>query len=185
VNLIDHSSKRVSVAPAKGWKQPRFAGGIGGLHPTITQRMKRVLTEESGYPFLNMAAVQLLGEARQTFANAGLDAHDIVVSFSGVEWFPWCGSRVLLTLELCAKADGVKTERDDLCLRYQKLTPADFIDHRKRISSGAFSPEQLVKLVPDLQRDRFDEHVPEPLLQQAFVAEVLDLANAQTIAGAV
>ena len=185
VNLIDHSCKRVSVAPAKGWKQPQFAGGIGGLHPTITQRMKRVLTEETGYPFLNMAAVQLLGEARQTFANAGLDAHDTVVGFSGVEWFPWCGSRVLVTLELCAKADGVKIERDDFCLRYQKLTPADFIDHRKRISSGAFSPEQLVKLVPDLQRDRFDEHVPAPLLQQAFVAEVLDLANAQTIARAV
>jgi len=182
VNLIDHSSKRVSVAPAKGWKQPRFAGGIGGLHPTVTGRMKRVLTEETGYPFLNMAAVQLLGEARRAFANAGLDTHDTVVSFSGVEWFPWCGSRVQLTLELCAKADGIKTERDDFCLRYQKLTPADFIDHRKRISSGAFSEEQLVKLVPDLLRDRFDEVVPESLLQQAFVSEVIDLVSAQAIA---
>jgi ATP-dependent helicase Lhr and Lhr-like helicase len=182
VNLIDHSSKRVSVTPAKGWKRPRFAGGIGGLHPMITQRMKRVLSEETGYPFLNIAATKLLGESRQTFTNAGLDKHDVVTSFSGVEWFPWRGSRALLTLELCAKAAGLKTERGDLCLRYQKLTAAEFAAHRKDIASRVFTPEQLVMLVTDLQRDRFDELVPEALLQQAFVAEVLDLPAAQAAA---
>jgi ATP-dependent Lhr-like helicase len=184
VNLIDHSSKRVSVVPAKGWKQPRFAGGIGRLHPTITERMRRVLTEETGYPFLNLPAMQLLGEARQNFANAGLDEQDTIISFSGVEWFPWRGSRVLVTLELCAKADGLKTERDDLSIRYQKLAAADFTVHRARIASGKFTSEQLVMLVADLQRDRFDEHVPEALLQQAFVAEVLDLPGAQLAAAA-
>ena len=67
VNLIDHSCKRVSVAPAKGWKQPQFAGGIGGLHPAITQRMKRVLREETGYPFLNPLATQFLSEGAPNF----------------------------------------------------------------------------------------------------------------------
>jgi ATP-dependent Lhr-like helicase len=182
VNLIDHSSKRVAVAPAKGWKQPRFAGGIGRLHPTITQRMKQVLTEETGYPFLNMPATQLLGKARQHFANAGLDTEDTVISFSGVEWFPWRGSRALVTLELCAKADRLKTERDDLSIRYQKVAPGDFVAHRARIASGAFKPEELVPLVADFERDRFDEHVPVELLHQAFVAEVLDLPGAQMAA---
>jgi hypothetical protein len=144
--------------------------------------MKRVLTEETGYPFLNTPAIQLLGEARQNFANAGLDAQDTIISFSGVEWFPWRGSRVLLTLELCAKADRLKTERDDLSIRYQKLATADFVAHRARIASGAFTAEQLVMLVADLQRDRFDEYVPEALLQQAFVAEALDLPGAQLAA---
>jgi hypothetical protein len=129
-----------------------------------------------------MAATQLLGEARQTFTNAGLDEQDVVTSFSGVEWFPWRGSRVLLTLELCAKAAGLKTERDDLCLRYQKLSAAEFAVHRQDIASRVFTPEQLVMLVTDLQRDRFDELVPEALLQQAFVAEVLDLPAAEAAA---
>ena len=182
VNLIDHSSKRVAVIPAKGWKQPRFAGGIGGLHPAVTQRMKRILNEETGYPFLNMSATQLLGEARQAFANAGLTARDTITTLDGVEWFPWQGSRVLLTLELCAKADGLKPQRDDLSIRYQKLTAGDFAAHRARIASGVFAAEQLVMLVVDLQCDRFDEHVPEALLQQAFVSEVLDLRRAQKAA---
>jgi ATP-dependent helicase Lhr and Lhr-like helicase len=182
VEVIDHSSKRVAVISAKGWKQPRFGGGIGGLHPVITQRMKHVLIEETGYPYLNTAAIEMLDRGRQTFHRAGLDARDTVVSFSGIEWFPWQGSRVLLSLELCAKADDLKVERDDLCLRYQKLSAADFADHRKRIASGKFVSEQLVALVRDLHRDRFDEYVPQDLLQHAFVAEVLDLDNARLAA---
>jgi hypothetical protein len=39
-------------------------------------------------------------------------------------------------------------------------------------------------LVADLQRDRFDEHVPEALLRQAFFAEALDLPGAQLAATA-
>lgn len=182
VELIDHSGKRIAVSPAKGWKQPRFAGGIGGLHPRVAQQMKRVLSEDAGFPYVNTTATQLLSEARQTFADAGLATHDTVVSLSGVEWFPWRGSRVLLTLELCAKADGLRTERDSLCIRYQKLSAADFAAHRARIAAGSLTPGQLVALVPDLKRDRFDEYVTEALLQAAFVSEVLDLSSAREAA---
>ncbi|MEY2509025.1 MAG: ATP-dependent helicase Lhr and Lhr-like helicase [Verrucomicrobiota bacterium] len=185
VNLIDHRGKRVLVTPAKGRKQPRFSGDIGGLNPVITKRMKRVLSEETGYPFLNAGATHLLSDARQNFINARLDVQDTVVGFSGVEWFPWRGSRVLRTLELCAKADGLKTERDDLSIRYQRTGAGEFEAHCKRIASGAFTSEQLVMLVPNLQRDRFDEHLPETLLQQAFIAEVLDLPGGQEAAQSV
>lgn len=182
VNLIDHSSKRVAVTPAKGWKQPRFAGGIGGLHPMVTQRMKRVLTGDTGYPFLNAHGAQLLSDARESFVRSGLGRSNTTVGLGGVEWFPWQGSRVLLTLELCAKAAGLKTERDDLCLRYQKTSASDFAAHRADIATGVFTPEQLVSLGPDLEPDRFDEHVPKTLLQQAFLSEVMDLRQAREIA---
>jgi len=131
---------------------------------------------------LNSKATHLLDDARQVFSNAGLATSDTVLSLSGVEWFPWHGSRVLLTLELCAKADGLRTERDNLCIRYQKLSASEFASHRARIAVGAFTERQLISLVPDLQRDRFDEFVAEALLQTAFTAEVLDLASAQEVA---
>lgn len=182
VELIDHQGKRVSVKPAKGWKQPRFAGGIGGLHPRVAQQMKRVLIGDSGFPYLNTKATQLLDDARQAFADAGLATHDTVMNLSGVEWFPWQGSRVLLTLELCAKADGLRTERDNLCIRYQKLSASDFASHRARIAEGAFTDRQLGTLVPDTKRDRFDEYVTESLLQAAFISEVLDLSSAREVA---
>ena len=182
VNLIDHGSKRVSVVPAKGWKQPRFAGSIGRLDPVVCQRMKRVLSEETSYPFLNLLATQLLAEARQTFMNTGLNTKDTAIGLNGVEWFPWSGSRVLLTLELCAKSDGLKTDRGDLSIRYQKLTATDFSTHRARIAAGAFTAQRLGTLVADLQRDRFDEYVPESLLRRAFVTEAIDVSGAQAVA---
>ena len=182
VELIDHAAKRIAVRPAKGWKQPRFAGGIGGVHPVVMRRVKQVLGDEGGYPYLNERAVELLGHGREAFRRAGLDERDTVTSFSGVEWFPWNGSRVLVTLELCARAAGIKTERNDLCLRYQKLTAADFAAHRGEIAAGKFTTGDLVDVVRDLQRDRFDEHVPQELLQKAFVVEVLDLDGARASA---
>jgi len=182
VELIDHQAKRVLVKLARGWKQPRFAGGIGGLHPRVAQRMKLVLSSDAGFPYLNSRATHLLDEARQVFSNAGLATSDTVLSLSGVEWFPWHGSRVLLTLELCSKADGLRTDRDNLCIRYQKLSASEFASHRAKIAEGAFTERQLISLVPDLQRDRFDEFVSEALLQTAFAAEVLDLASAQEVA---
>lgn len=182
VELIDHQGKRVSVMPAKGWKQPRFAGGIGGLHPRVAQQMRHVLSDDSGFPYLNTKATRLLEDARQVFAEARLATCDTVVGFGGVEWFPWQGNRVLLTLELCAKADGLRTERDNLCIRYQRLSAADFAEHRGRIAAGAFTEKQLAALVPDRKRDRFDEFVTDTLLQEAFVSEILDLCSAQEVA---
>lgn len=184
VNLIDDGARRIAVSPAKAWKQPRFGGGVGGLHPMIAHRMKDVLCDETGYPFIDVTAAELLARARQTFADARLDSSDTVVTFNGIEWFPWRGSNVLRTLELCAKADNLNVERDDLCLRYQKISATEFAEHRKRIANNSFSPTNLLQLVQDLQRDRFDQYISDELLRQAFVSEVLDISGAQAAATA-
>ena len=182
VGFIDHFGKRVGVIPAKGWKQPRFAGGIGHLHPAVAQRMKRVLDSQEEVVFLNAQAAGYLSVARQHFADAGLRHTDVVVGLNGVEWFPWQGGRVLQTLQLCAKADGISTERDDLCLRYQRLSVDQFAEHRRRVTAGGFLATDLMKLLRDFQRDRFDEYVPGALLQRAFMDEVLALAEARAAA---
>jgi ATP-dependent helicase Lhr and Lhr-like helicase len=182
VELIDNESKRVDVSPARGWKQPRFNGGIGAIHPKVMQQMRRILCENSGYPYLNETANRLLHDARETFRHAGLAQSDIVPSTGTIEWFPWNGSRVLHTLELCALADRIKVDRNDLRLRYHNLSLAEFATHRAKVAAGAFTSEQLVKLLKDLSRDRFDEYVPLPLLQQAYIDEVLDMPGAQAVA---
>lgn len=65
----------------------RQTGGASATH------LQRVLSEDSGFPHLNATAAQLLSEARQTFADAGLATQDSVTGLAGVEWFPWRGSR--------------------------------------------------------------------------------------------
>ena len=182
VGFVDHFARRVGVTPAKGWKPPQFAGGIGHLHPVVAQRMRRVLQGGQEFAYLNEAAAGYLAKARQSFADAGLRENDTVVGLHGVEWFPWQGGRVLQTLQLCAKVDGINVERDDLCLRYQKITADQLTAHRQRVAAGAFDKATLVKLLGDVQRDRFDEHVPEDLLRAAFADEELALTQAQAAA---
>ena len=182
VGFVDHFGKRVGVTPAKGWKQPRFAGGIGYIHPVVAQRIKHILNDQEGMAFLNAQAAEYLAEARRCFAEAKLDRADVVIGMNGVEWFPWQGGRVLQTLQLCAKAEGITAERDDLCLRYQNVSVEEFIEHRRRIAAGAFVEADLLKLLRDFKRDRFDEYVSETLLQKAYVEEVLVLPEAQAVA---
>jgi ATP-dependent Lhr-like helicase len=63
VGFIDHFGKRVGVTPAKGWKQPRFAGGVGDLHPMVAQRMRQILDDQTGVTFLNEQAAGYLAKA--------------------------------------------------------------------------------------------------------------------------
>lgn len=183
VNLIDHNARRIAVIPAKGWKQPRFSGHIGGVDSVVMRRMKHILSEDSGYPYLNDSAARLLGVARESFHGALLDRHDAITTLHGIEWFPWEGSRVLRTLELCAKAAGLTTERDNFCVRYRNLSVSEFAAHRASISAGKFDSKRLVELVVDVEQDRFDEYVPSELLRIAFASERLDLVHAAEVAG--
>lgn len=180
---IDRATRRIGVVPAKGWKQPRFTGGVGFMHPAIAKRMRRVLMDSGVPPYLKKSGCDLLAEARANFARSGLASGDVLAGTSFIQWFPWRGGRVLLTLELCAKADSIDVERDDLCLQYRKISPSDFEAHRQRVASGAFDAAQLAKLVDDPARDRFDPYVPDPLLREAFAAEVLDINEARAVAG--
>lgn len=121
-------------------------------------------------------------EARANFACSGLASSDVLAGAAFIQWFPWCGGRVLLTLELCAKADKIDVERDDLGLQYRRISPEDFETHRQRVASGAFDAAQLADLVDDPARDRFDPYVPDPLLREAFAAEVLHVEGAREAA---
>lgn len=182
VELIDHAAKRVLVLPAKGWKQPRFSGSVGTMHPVVMAKMKEVLADDGGFPYLHETAVTLLKQARQVFNDSFLRKSDAIIGLHGIEWFPWAGTRVLQTLELYAKAEDLSVERDEVCLTYSKLSGPDFAEHCRRIAEGAISPASLLEHVPDFCRDRFDEFVPIDLLRDVYAAEVLDIENARLAA---
>ena len=52
----------------------------------------------------------------------------------------------------------ITAERDDLCLRYQKVSVEQFAEHRRRVASGAFVEADLMKGLRDFGRERVDEH---------------------------
>lgn len=178
VEQIDKGAKCVQVIPARGWKPPRFNGDFGGLHAIVMTQMKRVLSEVSVYPYLNHDSELLLDRARKAFAFSGLASSDCLNSIDSIQWFPWAGSNVHTTLELCAKVDGLDVTSDGFCLYYRKCNTQDFLNHRRRIADGKFKSDELVSKHIHIERDRFDEFVPRDLLETAYAEESLDLNGA-------
>lgn len=182
---VDHSTRRIGVVPGKGLKEPRFSGSVGFMHPVVAARMRRVLADSGVPSYLGKSGCDLLVRARDSFAHSGLGSSDVLAGSSLIQWFPWRGGRALLTLELCAKADKIEIERDDLCLQYKKISAKDFEEHRQRVASGSFDAAHLAELADEPARDRFDPYVSEPLLREAFATEVLDMDAAREAAGAI
>ncbi|WP_038172436.1 DEAD/DEAH box helicase [Verrucomicrobium sp. BvORR106] len=183
VMQISREQRRVLVVPALGWKPPRFLGGGGLIHAVVMAKMRETLAGEGEIPYLHEGASQMLVQARQCFKEARLTDCDFKADLHEVHWLPWSGTRVLLTLELCAKIDGLKVGRQDFSLSYAKLSVDGLKEHCQRIADGGFTEEMLLEGGVELLRDRFDEYVAVPLLQEAYAREVLDLPGARQAAG--
>lgn len=179
---ISRELRRVLVLPAQGWKPPRFLGGGGLIHAVVMTKMRTILAGEESFAYLQGGAVQMLTQARQCFKEALLMDRDFKADLYSVHWLPWSGTRVLLTLELCAKVDGLDVGRQDFSLSYAKLSVGELREHCQRIADDKFSEEMLLEEVAELSRDRFDEYVAVPLLQEAYAREVMDLDGARQAA---
>lgn len=140
--------------------------------------MKGVLEGDAGYRYLSPTASVMLAAARQTFQAVGLADSDSLAHEGSFVWFPWAGSKILRTLELLAKADGLKVDCSYLSLRYIGVSAEDFKSHASLIASGKIAPSDLARFIGDFTRDRFDEYVAPELLESAYVSEMLDFSGA-------
>lgn len=178
VAAVDVLAKLILVVPANKWRKPRFEGGGGDLHSVIAAKMKEALEGDAGYRYLSPTASAMLAAARQAFQAVGLADDNFLTQEGSIVWFPWAGSKTLRTLELFAKADGLKVDCGYLSLRYIGVSAENFRSHAARIASGKIAPSDLVQFIGDFNRDRFDEYVAPELLESAYTSEMLDFSGA-------
>ena len=180
VGEIDTGSKSVWVSPARGGKAPVFVGSGGELHPRIVQEMKAVLLGNDEPPFLDEPALELLRTARHVAHSVGLDKTDVLPAPGGVRWFPWAGTRCLRTLGMLAKANKVSAETDRLSLWLPVDGVGGFHDFLKLLTATKYDPIALGHQVTPRAVEKFDEFIPDELLDQAAATERLALAEALT-----
>jgi len=171
--------KVVLVKPAKGWKKPQFNGSGGGIHRTVMEKMRDILSSTDGYPYLSASSQELLDGARKAFAGAKLNESNVLVFGNSVAFYPWAGSRIQDTLILYAKAAGLKAFSDTLSITYEGIGIKDVQAHWQQIDSGVFTEEALLACCASLERDRFDKFVSPSLLGRAFLDEALDIEGAK------
>jgi ATP-dependent Lhr-like helicase len=179
VVLIDSIAKIVWVQPTRSGKAPVFRGSAGEIHTRIVEEMAATLADVDEPPYLDGAAQTLLKAARETALRAGVLAPGHIVRAESVQWFPWLGTRGLLTLELHARCDGVAVERDGLSITYKKTDPTRWREHLESIARAQRTALDLAQRIDVKTFDKFDETLAEELLDEANARDRLDLPGAR------
>lgn len=174
------------VKRVKGSLKTHFIGGHGGdIHGRIVERMRRVLEEDTVYPYITERAAARLAQARQIARSSGIAAGPTLVPLSRekVAVVPWAGSRALRTLALRITQAGFATvARDGFYLTLTAVSGGV-----EAIANGlaALVQEQwdAEAMASNLDRAfclqaKYDEFLPDELLRKSFAAAYLDAEEA-------
>ena len=189
VEELDIQRKLIYVRQVDGKMEVSWPGDFGEIHTKILKRMRRVLEEDTVYPYLKPNAMKRIEVARHVARNTGMLTHSLV-SLGGYTWclFPWLGTRSFRTLRkfisrnasLCKISNlefegcyymTFRMERGndyDLLTHLCGIVETDGIDCASLVQSGE---------VPIFEK--YDEHVPGELLRKAYAADRLRADEAE------
>ena len=180
VDDINTVGKLVLVSPSKGGKTQTFRGAAGEIHNRVVKEMRAVLSDVDEMPYLDGSAQTLLKTARVMALRAGVLSPGFIVREESVQWFPWLGSRGLLTLELHARCDGLVPETDLLSITYKKASLDRWRHHLESIQRGDRTALDLAQHMVVKTFEKFDDALAEDLLDVANAHDRLDLATASS-----
>ena len=94
VEELDIAHKLIYVKSVEGKMEVSWPGDYGEIHTRIVERMKKVLQEDTVYPYLKPNAQKRLEIARHVARNTGMTEHSLI-HLGGYSWclFPWLGTR--------------------------------------------------------------------------------------------
>ena len=184
VEELDHKRRLVYVEKIKG-KVPAYFGDCpGDINTKILERMRKVLIEDNGYPYLMKNASARLAQARNTARNSGI-AHDPLICLGGTMWclMPWLGSYAFLALERflkikCAERIGLKgmdSSRPYFIQFTMKASPDEFFRVVSEEAQKDFPPTDLVYPGEVPVFEKYDEFVPPELVRKGFAYGILDI----------
>ncbi len=185
---LDSARRLVYVKSVEGKMEISWPGDFGEIHTKILERMKRVLTEDTVYPYLKENAVHRLDVARRVAENTGI-TDKYVVHLGGYTYciFPWLGTRSFRTFRkmISAVAPTLGISGIDFEGCYYITFRMERADEDKLINvlfdsfgSGEYDAVNLVspKELPSFEK--YDEYVPATLLRHAYATDRLNVKEA-------
>ncbi|MGL4431700.1 MAG: DEAD/DEAH box helicase [Plesiomonas shigelloides] len=181
---IDTEKKVINVERAKGGEPPKFGGSGMDIHDVVRQEMfslycdgdYRITAGVSKVNFLDDMASDLFAEGLKFFNELKLDREAIVQQGSAVYVFPWLGDKVVNTLvalltqlnyKASAFAGVIEIEKGDA-----KQVRNDLLS---LLSAQLPSASELAALVPEKQIEKYDEYLPQMLLDEGYGRRAFDV----------
>ena len=182
VTELDVGRKLIYVKAVKGKMEISWPGDYGEIHTKIQQRMRRVLEEDTVYPYLKPNAVQRLSVARHIAENTGMLKHS-VVSLGGLTYcmFPWLGTRSFRTLRkiMAKNADRLNIsniEYEGCCyitFRFEGDDTKRLCTELDRICQAGVDTNELISKSESPVFEKYDDYIPGELLRAAYAADRL------------
>jgi ATP-dependent Lhr-like helicase len=185
---VDVSRRLVYVKGVEGKMEISWPGEFGEVHTKILERMRKVLTEDTEYPYLKENALQRLRMAREVVKRTGMGEKN-VVHLGGYTYclFPWLGTRSFRTLRkmisAIAPALGISGIDFEGCyymtFRMEKSDEAGLIGALQGyFGNNVPNPISLVSPTELPSFEKYDEYIPGDLLRLAYAADRLNAEEA-------
>lgn len=183
---LDMPHKLIFVKGVEGKMEVSWPGKYGEIHTKILERMKRVLEEDTVYPYLKDNARYRLKKARHTARNTGMLEHT-TVHLGGFNYcmFPWLGTRSFRTLKrmlsMIAPEFAISgIESGGSCYITFRMEKGNMRALEERLASAFAALKSTDMLVSQKELpvfEKYDEYVPAELLRSAFARDRLDLGE--------
>ncbi|MBQ7335452.1 MAG: DEAD/DEAH box helicase [Clostridia bacterium] len=188
VEELDIQHKLIYVKSVEGKMEVSWPGDYGEVHTRILERMRKVLQEDTVYPYLKPNAQKRLEQARHVARNTGILEHSIV-HLGGYSWclFPWLGTRSFRSVRKMIKQfarefqiTGVEYE-GCYFITFKMSHGNDYeliwalADSIRR---GSIRAEDLVSSGEIPVFEKYDDYVPADLLRHAYATDKLNVEEA-------
>lgn len=189
VEELDVARKLIYVKPVEGKMEVSWPGEYGEIHTKILQRMRRVLEEDTVYPYLKPNAAHRLEVARHLARNTGMLTHSIV-HLGGYSWcvFPWLGTRSFRTFRKFLashafeyKISGIEHEAGAYIM-FKMEKGNDYLLAQGLAAEVERNGIEQISVIASSENpvfDKYDEYLPNSLLQKAYAADKLDPREAE------
>lgn len=182
----DVPHRLIFVKGVEGKMEVSWPGKYGEIHTRILERMKKILQEDTVYPYLKNNARYRLEKARNTARNTGMLERN-TVHLGGINYcmFPWLGTRSFRTLKRVLSKiapelaiSGIESSGSYFITFRMEKGNIDMFEKRLRAEISALSnTDVLVSCKELLVFEKYDEYVPAELLRSAFSHDRLDLTE--------
>jgi ATP-dependent Lhr-like helicase len=171
--LVKRSSQRV----------PFLFGGAGPeLQDVIVDEMKKVLSSDDEYIYIDDKSVKLLAEARGCFQSNKLDDARVINDNGDIIIFTWKGSEANRTLNLMLVSNGLKSVVKDFCIVVSESSIDEVKEILKAISSNkSISAESLASMCPNKIVEKHDVYLTEELLCKNYASRFLSVDKAHDL----
>ena len=172
---VDTEHKRIDLARAAAGRAPSFGGTPGVVHDVVRAEMFDLYNGSATPLYLDAQARELFAEGRHHFRELRLQKTAFVEVGKNILIYPWSGDIAMDTLGALITYEGIKTEREGICLTanetdMQTLRVTLQALHDKPVLSGY----ELAAEVQNKESEKYDFFLDEHLLKLDWASKRLD-----------